>query len=236
MKNMDKLRLLLPSDGALSEGALNLLEKNNIPVIKEKSRKYIGYIKGMNIDVLFQRSSDITEEVESGNGDLGIVGLDRYYEYRKNSESTGVIIQNLGFGDAKLVLACPNSWLDVSYLSDLSDVAIQLRDKGLDLRIATKYPKLVRNFLKQAGVNYFVLVSASGGFEAAPILGYADMIADITVTGTTIRDNDLKIIKDGIIFESQASLIGKKSLIPEGLFGSSQDLKKIINEILNYKF
>ena len=233
---MNKLRLLLPSDGALSEGALNLLEKNNIPVIKEKSRKYIGYIKGMNIDVLFQRSSDITEEVESGNGDLGIVGLDRYYEYRKNSESTGVIIQNLGFGDAKLVLACPNSWLDVSYLSDLSDVAIQLRDKGLDLRIATKYPKLVRNFLKQAGVNYFVLVSASGGFEAAPILGYADMIADITVTGTTIRDNDLKIIKDGIIFESQASLIGKKSLIPEGLFGSSQDLKKIINEILNYKF
>ena len=233
---MHKLRLLLPSDGALSEGALNLLEKNNIPVIKEKSRKYIGYIKGMNIDVLFQRSSDITEEVESGNGDLGIVGLDRYYEYRKNSESTGVIIQNLGFGDAKLVLACPNSWLDVSYLSDLSDVAIQLRDKGLDLRIATKYPKLVRNFLKQAGVNYFVLVSASGGFEAAPILGYADMIADITVTGTTIRDNDLKIIKDGIIFESQASLIGKKSLIPEGLFGSSQDLKKIINEILNYKF
>ena len=66
----------------------------------------------------------------------------------------------------------------------------------MDLRIATKYPKLVRNFLKQAGVNYFVLVSASGGLEAAPVLGYADMIADITVTGTTIRDNDLKIIKD----------------------------------------
>ena len=75
---------------------------------------------------------------------------------------------------------------------------------------------------------YFVLVSASGGFEAAPILGYADMIADITVTGTTIRDNDLKILKDGIVFESQASLIGKKTLIPEGLI-DSQDLKKIIN-------
>ena len=109
---------------------------------------------------------------------------------------TKVIIEDLGFGEAKLVLACPNSWLDVSYLSDLSDVAIQLRNKGMDLRIATKYPKLVRDFLKQAGVNYFILVSASGGFEAAPILGYADMIADITVTGTTIRHNDIKIIKD----------------------------------------
>ena len=232
---MKKLRLLLPSEGALSEGALNLLEKNNISVIKEKSRKYLGALKGMDVDVLFQRSSDITEEVESGNGDLGIVGLDRYFEYRKNSYSTKVIIEDLGFGEAKLVLACPNSWLDVSYLSDLSDVAIQLRNKGMDLRIATKYPKLVRDFLKQAGVNYFILVSASGGFEAAPILGYADMIADITVTGTTIRDNDLKIIKDGIVFESQASLIGKKSLIPETL-DSSKDLKKIINQILRYKF
>ena len=232
---MKKLRLLLPSEGALSEGALNLLEKNNISVIKEKSRKYLGALKGMDVDVLFQRSSDITEEVESENGDLGIVGLDRYFEYRKNSYSTKVIIEDLGFGEAKLVLACPNSWLDVSYLSDLSDVAIQLRNKGMDLRIATKYPKLVRDFLKQAGVNYFILVSASGGFEAAPILGYADMIADITVTGTTIRDNDLKIIKDGIVFESQASLIGKKSLIPETL-DSSKDLKKIINQILRYKF
>ena len=211
---MRELRLLLPSEGALAEGALDFLKKHGFTITKEKTRKYLGKIDQIDIDVLFQRSSDITGGVEFGSGDLGIVGLDRYYEYRKNSESTKVIIEDLGFGEAKLVLACPNSWLDLSFLSDLSDVAIQLRNKGMDLRIATKYPKLVRNFLKQAGVNYFVLVSASGGLEAAPLLGYADMIADITVTGTTIRDNDLKIIKDGIVFESQACLIAKDRIVP----------------------
>ena len=95
---MNKLRLLLPSEGALSEGALNLLEKNNISVIKEKSRKYLGALKGMDVDVLFQRSSDITEEVEilknKCNSIPGAISIFTGYvrDFSKNKKLTSKMI------------------------------------------------------------------------------------------------------------------------------------------------
>jgi ATP phosphoribosyltransferase len=97
---------------------------------------------------------------------------------------------------------------------DLADVALDFREyQGRNLRIATKYPNLARQFLYRNNIHHFTLVQAEGAVEAAPMLGYADIIIDLTQTGTTLRENQLKIVNDGIIVDSQACLIGNRKLL-----------------------
>ncbi|HMO56348.1 MAG TPA: ATP phosphoribosyltransferase, partial [Roseiflexaceae bacterium] len=105
--------------------------------------------------------------------------------------------------------AVPETWIDVASWGDLADLAVELHAQGRPLRIATKYKTLVRRFCNDNGITYFRLIDSQGATEAAPGLGYADVIADITETGTTLRDNQLKIV-GGPILRSQACLIGSR--------------------------
>ncbi|MFL2664629.1 MAG: ATP phosphoribosyltransferase [Dehalococcoidia bacterium] len=205
---MSNLRLAIPSTGALYEDTIKLLEKKNLKINRANSRKYTADIPSLNkVNVLFQRQSDITIELDNDSADVGIVGLDRFYESRLEKGNVIIAKNNLGFGKAKLVVAIPNAWIDVKNMFDLADISIEFRKKGRNLRIATKYPRLVNRFLYHNDVNFIDIVNISGGLEAAPIMGYADIIADITATGTTLRENDLRIINDGIVIESQAIMI-----------------------------
>jgi len=205
---MANLRLAIPSTGALYEDSINLLEKKNLKINRLNSRKYTADIPSLsNVRVLFQRQSDITMELDNDSADIGIVGLDRYYESRIEKGNLEIVDENLGFGQSKLVIAIPNSWIDVKSMFDLADVSIEFRKKGRNMRIATKYPRLVNRFLHTNDVNFIDIVHISGGLEAAPIMGYADIIADITATGTTLKENDLRIIDDGVVIESQAVMI-----------------------------
>ena len=120
--------------------------------------------------------------------------MDRFYESRLERGESVLIHKDLGFGNSKLVIAVPDAWLDVTSMADLADIALEFRSKGRDLRIASKYQRLVKRFLNQNDVNYVSMVYVSGGLEAAPVIGYADVIADITATGTTLRENDLRIL------------------------------------------
>ena len=113
----------------------------------------------------------------------------------------------------ELVIGVPDSWVDVDSLADLADLAMDFREQGKDLRIATKSPRLAERFLLENGVTYFSLVPATGTLEAAPSLGYADVITDITSTGATLRENRLKTIHGGSIMTSQACLIGNRALM-----------------------
>jgi ATP phosphoribosyltransferase len=108
-----------------------------------------------------------------------------------------------------LVVAVPEAWIDVGSWHDLADLAVELHGEGRPLRIATKYPALIRRFCAANGINFYRLIDSQGATEAAPGLGYADMVADITETGTTLRDNQLKIV-GGPILRSQACLIGSR--------------------------
>tara|TARA_A100001037_G_C15141549_1_gene633959 strand:- start:3013 stop:3579 length:567 start_codon:yes stop_codon:yes gene_type:complete len=146
-------------------------------------------------------------ELDNDSADIGIVGLDRYFESRLEKGNLEIMDKNLGFGHAKLVIAIPDSWIDVNSMFDLADISLEFRKKGRNMRIATKYPRLVNRFLRTNDVNFIDIVHISGGLEAAPIMGYADIIADITATGTTLKENDLRIIDDGIVIESQAVMI-----------------------------
>ena len=206
--NNVKLRLVLPSDGELSEPTQGFMRDCGIPVRRPSARRYTGSIPALpGIEVLFQRTADITQKVEEGSAELGITGLDRLLEYRNNELLVVALLEDLGFGRCEFVLAVPDAWLDVTSVDDLADVALDFHQHGKQLRIATKYPRLLRSHLFERGINYFTLVPASGTLEAAPAAGYADLIADLTATGTTLRENGLKTLEGGTILISQSCLI-----------------------------
>ena len=138
-----------------------------------------------------------------------------------------ISIEDLGFGNSNLVIAVPSAWIDVDNIYDLIELSYEYKSRSENLKLATKYPNLVRRKLEKYDVHNIVLVSASGGLEAAPMIGYADIIADITVTGKTMKENNLKPLKDGVLFNSQACVITSNN-IPENL---NSEFINIINKL-----
>ncbi len=228
---MSNLRLALPSTGALFEGTSKLFSDCGLGIRRANSRRYTADIPQLpGVDVLFQRQSDITIEIDGGSADIGIVGLDRFYESRLERGETVLIHKDLGFGNSKLVIAVPDAWLDVTSMADLADIALEFRSKGRDLRIASKYQRLVKRFLNQNDVNYVSMVHVSGGLEAAPVIGYADVIADITATGRTLRENDLRILIDGTVIESQSVMVGNARTLANDQ-NKLQNIRQILEKI-----
>ena len=204
----ETVRIALPSDGELYDSTLAFMRACGIPVSRPNSRRYTGTVPSIpGVEILFQRSADVSQKVEEGSAELGITGLDRVLEYRNDERRASVLIEDLDYGRCEFVMAVPDSWMDVTSLSDLADLALEFRQDGKQLRIATKYPHLLRGYLFERGINYFTLVPASGAMEAAPAAGYADLIADLTATGVTLRENQLKQLDEGTILTSQACLI-----------------------------
>jgi len=207
------LRIGIPSNGALHKTTLKFLASCGLDVTRPNDRNYTGEIPTLPGSIVrFQRATDITWKVEDDSVDVGIVGYDRFLENRRG-EDTLAVFPRLGFGGCSLVLAVPELWVDVSSVADLAEISVDFRTSGKDLRIATKFPKLVEQFLLDRGVNYFSLVPTSGALEVAPAMGSADMIADITETGTTLRENRLKIVHGGIVIRSQACFIVNKASV-----------------------
>ena len=209
-------RMALPSDGDLYQASLDFMGDCGLNVVRPSARSYTAQIPTLpGVEVLFQRTADITQKVEEGSADLGITGLDRYLEYRNDEKRVVTLIDDLHFGRCEFVLGVPESWLDVTSVADLADLALEFRREGKQLRIANKYPRLLRQYLFDRGINYFTLVPGSGTLEAAPAAGYADLIADLTSTGATLRENRLKTLEDGTILVSQGCLIGNSFLLAE---------------------
>jgi len=208
------LRMALPSDGELYDSTMAFMRACGLTVSRPNSRRYTGSVPSIpGVEVLFQRSGDVAQKVEEGSAELGITGLDRVLEYRNDEARASVLIEDLEYGRCEFVMAVPDSWMDVTSLSDLADLALEFRQEGKQLRIATKYPRLLRSYLYERGINYFTLVPASGAMEAAPAAGYADLIADLTATGVTLRENQLKQLDEGTILASQSCLIANPVLL-----------------------
>jgi len=208
------LRIALPSDGELYDSTIAFMRACGLTVSRPNSRRYTGTVPAIpGVEVLFQRTADVTQKVEEGSAELGVTGLDRVLEYRNDEARASVLIEDLEYGRCEFVMAVPDSWMDVTSLSDLADLALEFRQEGKQLRIATKYPRLLRGYLYERGINYFTLVPASGAMEAAPSAGYADLIADLTDTGVTLRENQLKQLDEGTILASQACLIANPVLL-----------------------
>jgi ATP phosphoribosyltransferase len=210
-----QLTLALPSKGAIAEPTWNFLRDCGLSVHKPNQRQYTGSMPAIpSINVLFQRVKDVVYKVSDGTAQIGITGLD---VVRENPHENLVVIHDkLGYGHCKLLVAVPESWIDVESMIDLADVALDFREhKHRNLRIATTFTNLTRQYLHTQGIHHFSLVKAEGAIEAAPTIGYADIIVDLTQTGTTLRENHLKIIDDGVILESQACLIGNRQALQD---------------------
>jgi ATP phosphoribosyltransferase len=217
------LRLALPSK-AWEEDVLSFLGHHcGLRIDRSNPRQYRARMRGLPTgpaEVVFQRASDIFDEVDGGSVDLGITGYDIVAEHRSEEDDIVLVHPELGFRRCALVVAVPEGWVDVTSISDVAEVAVELRSAGRQLRVATKYPNLTRQYLYDRGVTYFDLIEVSGAIEAAPALETADIICDLTSSGVTLRENRLKTIAGGTVVESQACLIGnRRSLLgdPERL-------------------
>lgn len=198
------VRISLPSKGRLAEDALAFLAACGLEVYKPNPRQYEAVIPALpGLHVLFQRPADIVVSVRDGSVDFGITGMDVIEERRGPNGDVLVLHDELGFGACSLMFAVPENWENVTNMAGLMAYATDLESP---LRVATKYPQLAGSFLEKRGFSY-TLISAEGTLETAPAIGYADLICDIVSSGQTLRDNRLRPLEDGVVLNSQASLI-----------------------------
>jgi ATP phosphoribosyltransferase len=211
----DLITIGLPSKGRLKDKAISFFDNSGLKIIQsEKERNYFGTIENKsNIKIIFLHAKEIIQRLGDGTLDMGISGLDLLYESEKNLQDKIGIKKKLNFGSADLVVAVPEDWIDVQNIADLEEVAFDIRSKrNTRLRIATKYPNLTNDFLISKGVTQYKLVFSLGATETYPFIGSSEVITDITSTGKTLNDNNLRVLKDGIILKSQACLlVSKKS-------------------------
>jgi ATP phosphoribosyltransferase len=183
-------------------------------------RDLIGSIKQLkNVKILYLHAREIVERLGDGSLDFGFSGYDLLKESEVNIQNKINVLKKYDFGKAKLVVAIPDQWIDVQTVADLEEIAFEFRDqKKKRLRVATKYPNLTRAFLFSKGVTQFKLVSSLGATEAYPFTGSSEIITDISSSGETLKANNLRILKDGEILNSQACMmVCKTSLNNLGL-------------------
>ena len=213
MKNLTTIGL--PSKGRLKDKSINFFNERGLKIIpSRKERNYFASIKNKsNIKIIYLHAKEIIQRLGDGTLDAGISGFDLLNESEKNLQSKIDVKFKLDFGSANLVVAVPDDWIDVQTVADLEEVAFDIRSKrNSRLRVATKYPNLTNNFLISKGVTQYKLISSLGATETYPFIGSSEIITDITSTGKTLNDNNLRILKDGLILKSQACLlISKKS-------------------------
>ena len=203
----------LPSKGRLKHDTINIFKKNKLNLFSERGeRDLFGYIKKLpNVKIIYLHARECIEQLSLGNIDIGFSGYDLLKESEVNVQNKILINKKYNFGNANLVLAIPDLWIDVQTLLDLDEVADEFKKKKKRLlRVATKYPNLTRQFLFSKGVTQFQLVKSLGSTEVAPFTGTAEIISDITSTGATLKANNLRILKDGEILKSQACLMQSK--------------------------
>jgi ATP phosphoribosyltransferase len=207
------LRIALPSKG-MEEQTLDFLALCGMKVSRPNPRQYRATIPALSgVEVLFQRATDVFAKVAEGSVDVGITGYDIVREHQHEDDGVLMLEKSLGYAGCALVLAVPEGWIDVSSVTDVAEISAEFRRRGRDLRVATKYPNLTRQFLFDNGINYFTIEESSGALEAAPALSAADVIVDLVSSGVTLRENRLKRVSGGTIVESEACLIGNRTAL-----------------------
>jgi ATP phosphoribosyltransferase len=204
-----KLSIAVPSKGRLKDQAADLFERSGLALRKTgHERFYRGALEGLDgVEVVYLSAAEIVHQLKAGRVQLGVTGEDLIRETLADVDGSVEFLTPLGFGRANVVVAVPDCWIDVTRMADLEDVAAQFaRAHGRRLRVATKYMNLTRRFFAASGVAGYRIVESVGATEATPAAGTAELIVDITTTGTTLRANHLKVLEDGLILKSQAHL------------------------------
>ncbi|MDJ0627796.1 MAG: ATP phosphoribosyltransferase [Rhodobacter sp.] len=210
------LKLGVPSKGRLMDKTFDWFGARGVGLsLSGADREYAGAVEGVaGVELVLLSAGEIPRELEAGRIHLGVTGSDMVRERLAHWEDRVAELAQLGFGQADLVIAVPAAWVDVDTLDDLDAAAAAFRRlHGHRLRIATKYHRLVREFLKLHGVADYVLVDSQGATEGTVKNLTAEAIADITSTGETLRANHLKVLADGVVHRSQATLFRSRGAV-----------------------
>lgn len=211
---MTGITLAVPSKGRLEELTRDWFAARGMTITRPGgARSYLGAIEGMpNVTVRFFPASEIARELIRGTIDLGVTGLDLIHETSEQGPDSVTTAGELGFGQADVVVAVPDAWIDVTHMHDLADVASDFRSRhGRWMRIATKYITITRQHFAHAGIAEYRTVESLGATEAAPASGVADIVVDITTTGSTLAANGLRVLEDGVMLASQACLFATRN-------------------------
>lgn len=214
------ITIALPSKGRMKDDASAIFERAGMKIVAVgNDRSYRGRVEGWDdVEIAFLSASEISRELGNGSIDFGVTGEDLVREGLANADARVEFCARLGFGHADVVVAVPEIWYDVDTMADLGDVAADFRARhGRRLAIATKYWRLTQNhFSGSHGIQLYRIVESLGATEGAPASGSADIIVDITSTGSTLHANHLKILADGVILRSEACLVRARKPAHDG--------------------
>lgn len=157
--------------------------------IYEDNRKLVFENPASGVRYLLVKPSDVAIYVEHGAADIGVVGKDVLLETRPDVYE----LLDLKLGKCRLAVAAQNGWQE---------------DLSLPLRVATKYPRVAKAYYEAQG-RQIEIIKLNGSIELAPLLGLSDVIVDIVETGTTLRENNLRVYAD--VAQSSARLIANKA-------------------------
>ena len=222
------IKIGLPSKGRLKDESLKVFRKNKL-FIKNSKRNYLSEINNFNQnEIIFSHAREVIERLADNSLDIGISGYDLLKESLPGIQNNIQVYSHLKFGFAKLVVAVPNDWIDAQTIADLEEISFEFKDKNSSkLRVATKYPNMTNEFLLSKGLTQYKIVNSLGSTEMYPFTDQSEIVTDITSTGSTLKANKLRILKDGDILKSSAViLVSKKSL-------KDKNKKKIIKKLLN---
>jgi len=208
-----QLVIAVPAKGRLMENAEKFFAGAGLALVKPRgAREYRGAVAGLpGVEIAFLSAQEIAQQLGAGGIHFGITGEDLVRETIPDADERVVLLAGLDFGAANVVVAVPQAWIDVRSMGDLDDVATAFRLKhDRRMRVATKYINLTRGFFAHHGIVDYHIVESAGATEGAPAAGTAELIVDITTTGTTLAANGLKVIEDGTMLRSRANLIAAR--------------------------
>jgi len=227
------LTIALPSKGRLMEKAQNLFSQAGYEISRTGSaRGYQGEISGIdNAEIVFRSAGEIAQSLLDGSIDAGVTGEDLLRETIADVNGVVDLSVRLGFGHADVIVALPECWLDVATMADLDEVCETWYARhNKRLRVATKYLAITRRFFADKGVTGYRIVESLGATEGAPASGTAQVIVDITSTGSTLKANNLKVLDDGLIFQSEAVLaVTRTGMADARLLELQQRLQAALN-------
>ena len=204
----------IPSKGRLRKDVLKIFKNKKMNLISERGKRDLfGSIKKLpNVKIIYLHAREIIERLADSSLDIGFSGYDLLKESEINIQKKISVQKKYNFGKANLVVAIPDEWIDVQTIADLEEIDFDFKDKkNKRLRVATKYPNLTREFLFSKGVTQFKLVNSLGATEIYPFTGSSEIITDITSTGETLKANNLRVLKDGVILKSVACMMISRS-------------------------
>lgn len=210
----DPLIIAVPSKGRLMEQTAEVFARAGMVLKKVGSeRGYRGAIEGLDgAEVIFVSASEIVEQLKAGRAHIGVTGEDLVHEQVVDMDKRFQIMRKLGFGHADVVAAVPAAWIDVRVMSDIEAVGRDFRRvHGRHLRVATKYMNITRRHFQANGIASYRIVESLGATEGTPAAGTAELIVDITTTGTTLKANGLKVLDDGVLLKSEATLFSSRA-------------------------